>query len=150
MEGTGQGPPAGRGGRGAALLAALKAKQKRPGDGGDGGQDDAQGNDNVQGSVPRPGPSEPPISSAPVPVGRAALLSGLAARSGLGAGVASTVSTPSVGRAALLEKLKIKGAATSTVGSSSAAAGRAQLLASLKARGGAEAVPPNNFPDIKM
>jgi len=138
MEGTGQGPPAGRGGRGAALIAALKAKQKRPGDGGDAGQEDAQGNGH--GEVQRPGSNDPSTYPAPAPpVGRAALLSGLAAaRSGLGAGVASTVSTPSVGRAALLEKLKIKGAASSIVGSSSAAAGRAQLLASL--RGGASVV----------
>ena len=139
MEGTGQGPPAGRGGRGAALLAALKAKQKRPGDGVDGGQEDATGNAQGIDPMPSPSPNEELPSLAPAPVGRAALLSGLAAsRSGLGAGVASTVSTPPVGRAALLEKLKIKGAASSTVGSSTAAAGRAQLLASL--RGGASVV----------
>ena len=134
MEGAGSGPPAGRGGRGAALLAAIKAKQKRPGD--SGGQGVPEGGDGAapsQSTTPIQdiSPSLPSTSSHPLPVGRAALLSGLAGR-GPG-GVAASVSSPSVGRAALLEKLKIKGGAASSVASGSVpAAGRAQLLASLK------------------
>merc|ERR1712142_543267 len=61
-------------------------------------------------------------------------LSGLTGRSVGGSGVMTSATAPPVGRAALLEKLKIKGA--STAGSSVAApsaGGRAQLLASLKA-----------------
>ena len=135
MEGAGQGgPPAGRGGRGAALLAALKAKQKRPGDGGGPQGEDADSGPSQE-QLPPEVLASPPAAPT-VPKGRAALLSGLTGRIA-STGVASTVSTPSVGRAALLEKLKIKGAATmSVVGSSiaqpSAGAGRAQLLASLK------------------
>eukprot|EP00092_Neocalanus_flemingeri_P023338 GFUD01025304.1.p1 GENE.GFUD01025304.1~~GFUD01025304.1.p1 ORF type:complete len:970 (+),score=314.12 GFUD01025304.1:89-2998(+) len=137
MEGAGAGPPAGRGGRGAALLAALKAKQKRPGD--DEGArvglaDGGAGVSNqqpppVQDITPTPQPSGSPH---PLPVGRAALLSGLTGRS-LG-GVASSVSAPSVGRAALLEKLKIKGGVASSLASVGTVpgVGRAQLLASLK------------------
>ena len=102
MEGAGSGPPAGRGGRGAALLAAIKAKQKRPGDGG--GQDVTEGGAASSQQPPpvKDIPLSPPSTASPhpLPVGRAALLSGLTGR-GLG-GVASSVPSPSVGRDALL------------------------------------------------
>eukprot|EP00092_Neocalanus_flemingeri_P095571 GFUD01121597.1.p1 GENE.GFUD01121597.1~~GFUD01121597.1.p1 ORF type:complete len:140 (+),score=47.16 GFUD01121597.1:90-509(+) len=120
MEGAGAGPPAGRGGRGAALLAALKAKQKRPGDDEGARVGLADGGAGVSNQPPPPVQDithtpQPSGSPHPLPVGRAALLSGLTGRS-LG-GVASSVSAPSVVRAALLEKLKIKGGVASSLAS---------------------------------
>ena len=131
-------PPVGAG-RGAAVLAALRARQKKPENELD--PDNQEGSANTAETVAQSASpnSDEVIQPRLPPAGRAALLSSIVGKKTKASDVLTTSAThPSVGRAAILERLKIKGVEAGVVGASSVSTsigppkGRAQLLASLR------------------